>query len=157
MTYDEWQAAVVWALKVERGWQFWVADLLAFGEQHYGDMYAHAMEATALSYQRLANMKNVARSVHPSRRRESLSFAHHQEVASLPATEQTQWLDKSEDERLTVSQLRSQIRNAKAGGNGHPIELWVAVQCYGPEDQAELAQRLRDEGRAVTLREKAST
>src|SRR5687768_6741520 len=69
VTYDEWEAAVVWAFRAEKSWKFWVADLLAFGEQQYGDMYTQAMEATNLGYQTLANMKNVARSVHSSRRR----------------------------------------------------------------------------------------
>jgi hypothetical protein len=100
-------------------------------------------------------MKNVARSVHFSRRRENLSFSHHQEVASLTPIEQTEWLDKAEDECLTAPQLRSQIRIAKAGRDGHPVELWVAVRCESPSDQLELARRLRGEGLFVVLRSKA--
>jgi hypothetical protein len=108
-TFYEWEAAFQWCQKVEKASQFWVGDLLAYGEHKYGEMYAQAMDATSHKYGTLANAAYVARRVDSSRRREHLSFGHHQEVAPLPPQEQTEWLDKAEVQELTIQQLRIHI------------------------------------------------
>jgi hypothetical protein len=59
----------------------------------YGEKYEALMAATGLSYQTIANTAMVAGKVELSRRRENLSFAHHTEVAALPAVEQDRLLD----------------------------------------------------------------
>jgi hypothetical protein len=148
-TFDEWAATFKWCQAVEKASPFWVGDLVAYGEQKYGEMYAQAMDATRYSYGTLANAAYVARRVESSRRREHLSFGHHQEVAPLPPQEQTEWLDKAEVQELTIQQLRIHIKAAAAESVGHPVELWLQVRCADVTDQNELAERLRGEGRAV--------
>ncbi|WP_202546701.1 hypothetical protein [Streptomyces sp. SID2119] len=49
------------------------------------------------------------------RRRESLSFGHHAEVASLPPTEADAWLDRSEQHRWSRNQLRINLRESRRG------------------------------------------
>ena len=46
--------------------------------------------------QTLANEKYVSSRFEISRRRESLSFSHHSEVAALEPKQQDDWLDKAE-------------------------------------------------------------
>ena len=148
-TFEEWDAVIKWAQDVEKASPFWIGDLLAYGEHKYGEKYSQAMDITNSSYGTLANAVYVARHVQSSRRRENLSFAVHQEVAPLPPAEQDFWLDKCEVEGLSQKQLRIQIKVAQAESGGHPVELWLMIGCSSVDDQMQLADRLRLEGRSV--------
>lgn len=148
-TFEEWTSAFGWSQAVEKASPFWVGDLLAYGEHKYGEMYSQVMDNTSISYGTLANAVYVARNVQVSRRRENLPFAIHQEVAPLPPAEQDAWLDKCEVEGLSHKQLRILIKVAKAETIGQPIELWLMVKCSSVDDQTQLADRLRREGRSV--------
>jgi len=70
---------------IEAGIQWTVGDWFNMGERIYGEMYSQVMDASKLAYGTLANYKYVASKVEFSRRRENLSYSHHQEVASLAA------------------------------------------------------------------------
>jgi hypothetical protein len=61
---------------------------LIHGENAYSGRYRDAIEQTSLDYQTLRNYAWVARSLPLSRRRDTLSFAHHAEVARPPECEQ---------------------------------------------------------------------
>jgi hypothetical protein len=145
-TFEEWEAAITWAQQAERASPWWVADLLAIGESSYGDMYTQAIETTGLRYGTLANYVSVARSVEMSRRRELLSFSHHQEVAALAVAEQDYWLDCAETDQLSVKELRRRIQDTKAKPAPASIEYWVYACCWSVEDQQRLAAQLRAEG-----------
>jgi len=56
-----------------------------------------------------------------SRRRKDLSFSHHESVAALAPDEQEQWLDEAERHGLTVNQLRSELRQARAVERTHEV------------------------------------
>jgi hypothetical protein len=61
----------------------------------------------------------VARAFGTSRRRETLTFTHHREAASLPAVEADALLDEAEAEGWSTRQLRTEVaerRNAAANG-----------------------------------------
>jgi hypothetical protein len=150
-TFEEWQAATEWAKACEKGSPWWVGDLLALGEATYGEMYTQALDATGYKYQTLVNMKNVARSVQSNRRRETLSFAHHAEVAALLPEEQTAWLDLAEGQSLTVQQLRLRIRKAKADATGRQLEYWLEVKCDSVADREQLAAELQQQGYSVLV------
>jgi hypothetical protein len=59
---------------------------------------------------RLRNYAWVARQVPLSRRRDSLSFGYHAEVAALAQAEQDFWLRKAEELSWPVRQLRQEVR-----------------------------------------------
>jgi len=61
----------------------------------------------------LKNLSWVAWQIPESRRRENLSFSHHQEVAPLSEEEQEHWFDKAEKEHCSVKKLRAEIATAK--------------------------------------------
>ena len=57
------------------------------------------------------------------RRRDSLSFGHHAEVAALPEAEQDYWLRKAEQLGWPVKRLRSQVpasHDERAAGDSSP-------------------------------------
>lgn len=91
-----------------------LGDWLAFGEKAYPGRYRHAIEQTSLDYQTLRNYAWVARQFVMSRRRDTLTFAHHAEVAALPEPEQDFWLRKAEEHQWPVKQLRRQVRASLA-------------------------------------------
>lgn len=65
--------------------------------------------------QTLQNEATVARAFPHDERREGLTFSHHAEVANVKSkAERKKWLDKAEDEGLTVAKLRKEIADAKA-------------------------------------------
>lgn len=92
------------------GW--WIGDWLRYGNAAYGERYARAAKITGYDTQTLMNMVYVASQVDVSRRRESLSWSHHAEVAALADDEQQHWLEHAEARRLSVRDLREEIRRA---------------------------------------------
>lgn len=89
-----------------------LGDWLAYGERTYGGRYRDAIEATSLDYQTLRNYAWVAKRFSLSRRRDSLSLAHHAEVAALPEAEQDFWLRKAEQLDWSVKLLRLEVRKS---------------------------------------------
>jgi hypothetical protein len=93
------------------GW--WIGDWLRFGNAAYGERYVRAARVTGYDIQTLMNMVYVASHIDPSRRREGLSWSHHAEVACLSPAEQDRWLDRAEEERLSVRCLRQELRRER--------------------------------------------
>jgi hypothetical protein len=91
-----------------------LGDWLVFGQAAFAGRYREAVVQTSLDYQTLRNYAWVAGRFAVSRRRDSLSFGHHAEVAALPEPEQDFWLRKAEEHRWPVKQLRRQVRASLA-------------------------------------------
>jgi hypothetical protein len=92
---------------------WWLGDWLVYGEHAYGDRYKQAIADTSLSYQTLRNYAWMARTFPVSRRRDTLSFGHHVEVAALPEDEQDVWLVRAEQLHWSCNKLRRALRAAK--------------------------------------------
>lgn len=149
-TFEEWIEAATWAQGVEHASPWWVADLLVYGEDEFGERYAQAIEATGLKVGTLMNMAYVARYVAKSRRREGVPFTFYQDLASLPAPEQEYWLNKCEEGSLTRSELRAQLKKAASTGDWHTVDdWWLMVHCEDAFDMDRLVGRMESEGRAV--------
>jgi hypothetical protein len=103
---------------IGRGVGWWIGDWLRFGNHRFGEKYAQASRITGYDSQTLMNMAYVASRVDPSRRREKLSWSHHAEIAAIEPEEQDQWLDLAEACRLSVHDMRLQLRNASKPGRG---------------------------------------
>lgn len=103
------------------GW--WVGDWIRYGNARFGEKYARAEKLTLYDRQTLMNMAYVAARFEISRRRETLSWSHHAELAALTAEEQEHWLDLAEQERLSVRCLRGELRLRKDGGKDVPSTI----------------------------------
>jgi len=114
-----------------------LGDWLAFGERAFAGRYRQAIEATCLDYQTLRNYAWVARRFGMSRRRDTLSFGHHAEVAGLPEAEQEYWLRKAEE----LGWSRNQIR--------HEVRASLRERNAGRPDSGELPAERPDDGSAV--------
>jgi hypothetical protein len=110
LSFEKWLriGEVLATVRTSSAWC--LGDWLAYGEMAYSGRYRDAIKQTSLDYQTLRNYAWVARRFPISRRRESLSFGHHAEVASLPEPEQDFWLRKAEGLGWSTSHLRREVR-----------------------------------------------
>lgn len=110
MEYDDWAAIARKLALFVNAPRWWVGDWVNYGEEAYGLKYQEALALTDLTYQAIADLAYVAGRIELSRRRESLSVAHHREVAPLSPEEQDRWLDRAEAEGWTRDNLRAAIQ-----------------------------------------------
>jgi hypothetical protein len=96
---------------MSRASQWWIGDWLRYGHERYRHRYVNAAKITGYESQTLMNLAYVSR-IEVSRRRERLSWSHHAEVAALPPEEQDSWLHLAQDKRLSVRDLRAELRRA---------------------------------------------
>jgi hypothetical protein len=114
LPFEAWVAVGTQLSAVATSSAWCLGDWLAYGQDAYRSRYEKAVEGTGLDYQTLRNYVWVARRFELSRRRETLSFGHHAEVASLPEPEQDFWLRKAEELGWSTSRLRRQVRASLA-------------------------------------------
>lgn len=95
---------------IHRASRFWIGDWLTFGEDTYHEKVAQSMDVTGLEFETLANIASVCRRVPASRRRESLTFGHHTEVASQEPDRQETLLAEAEEQGWSVRALREAIQ-----------------------------------------------
>lgn len=113
---DGWAAVGRRLLRVDQVMKWWLGDWAAFGERKYGALKEFA-EANGIDYGTLRNHAWVSGAVELSRRRDTLGWSKHAEVAALKPQEQTEWLAKAETEHLPVAGLRQQIRLSQGESN----------------------------------------
>ena len=114
LSFEEWQSAGNRLSGMVSSSCWWLGDWLVYGKEHYDGRYELGARNAGLQYQTLRNYAWVARSYAVSRRRATLSFQHHQELASLAIEEQDEWLQRAEDYSWSTKQLRSAIRSQRS-------------------------------------------
>lgn len=112
-TFPQWKEAGTQIRRFEGAVAWWVGDWLNYGERRWGEKYEEAAAATGLENGTLRQCKWVAGAVDLSRRRDKLSFAHHQEIASLDPVAGDALLDEAEREGWNVKQLREKVAESK--------------------------------------------
>lgn len=114
----EWKRIGEQISLVSNASSWWLGDWLVYGQEKYPDRYRIAISEAALDYQTLRNYAWVARKFPLSRRRDTLSFQHHLEVASLPESDQDIWLERAVRFKWSKAELRRRI---KASADGSEI------------------------------------
>lgn len=129
ITIEEWKDLGQCLKQVEGSVQFWIGDWARFGDKKgfTGKLLDRAVyneleELTGLDRGTLKNYKSIADNVKPSLRNDSLSFNHHVEVAKLPEEQQIEFLQKAADEKMSVRELRQEIRESQHSDK-KPTEL----------------------------------
>lgn len=123
-TLDQWVEYGQVLVDASSALQWAIGDWINYGESRHdwGEKYTQALSAFQYKYEYLRNIAWVARSFDVSRRRDTLTFSHHQEVAPLDQPTQDKLLDKAEQEGLTRDQLRDEKRR-ETGQGTHGDEL----------------------------------
>lgn len=122
---------------------WWLGDWLIYGKEKFPDRYKSAIENTSLDYQALRNYAWVCRRFPSTRRRATLGFQHHAEVASLYPDEQEEWLDKAEALRWSMHEFRLQLR---VGGPGNHSQSGGSAKLM-----LEITSEQRERWRAAAI------
>jgi hypothetical protein len=140
MPMDDWRnlGQQIFVISDSSGW--WLGDWLVYGQSQYPDRYRTAVAETSLGYQTLRNYAWVARRFSVSRRRSTLSFQHHAEVASMAEEEQDKWLNRADKFRWSRNELRRRIRATQSIERTTKGEQRVQVQV---QVHAQTTQRAR--------------
>lgn len=137
--YEKWRELGRAFGAVKRTTSFLIGDWLNFGDRVYGDLtYNDASELTGLTPETLMNYASVCRKVARRRRREALSFAHHQAVASMEPQEQIEWLTRAEEQGWFRADLRREIAESRAPAAEAAASQTQLVPPVPPEVPAEI-------------------
>lgn len=130
----QWAAAGRRIGAVGRCIQWLLGDWIAYGNTKFGERYARASKITGYDAQTLMNMVYVALRFPISRRRESLSWSHHETLAAMDPDEQDHWLTEVSKHRWSVSDLRMMLRavRKKEGDSEIPGEPSDFSPASGP-------------------------
>jgi hypothetical protein len=134
LDFAEWIAAGRLLGGMSRCSQWGLGDWIRYGNTKFGERYSRAAKITGYDRQTLMNMVYVSSRFEISRRRENLSWSHHETVAALPAEEQEHWLDLASTQELSHRDLRGALRTSRADGK--------AVTEEAPEGVSEDTQAL---------------
>jgi hypothetical protein len=111
-----------WALEgrriglMGRGSPWWIGDWLLYGTARWGEMYVTAAKITGYDRKSLRNMRYVSSRFDLSLRRDNLSWSHHALLASFDPEAQCYWLERAIGDRLSVEDLRGELRAERRGG-----------------------------------------
>jgi hypothetical protein len=173
---DQWATLLRAVARDHASCRWKIGDLARHGEVRYGHMYDRVTAETGLSYSSIATAKSLAGKFEICRRRQSVSWGHHAEVAGLPVAEQDRLLDLAEQNgwsRDTLREAASRIRPAarqpiirleitrtESPLVGRPVQTTstvITVPSRVPASEPEvtplamLPQRYRDEVHSPTV------
>jgi hypothetical protein len=117
---DAWEGMLRLVAQYGSASQWWIGDALVHGEIFHREgekEYQRAIAVTGFAEATLKQFKHVASRFPKERRRASLPWSHHLEVASLSREAQETWLIRAEAERMT----RQELRDALAGLAGQTV------------------------------------
>jgi DNA modification methylase len=119
VSLSEWKELGQNLKQIEGCVQFWIGDWARFGDKKgftgkYTDpkVYDELEEITGLDRKTVKQYKRVAENT-SSNRLDDLSFTHHIEVAKLSPEKQEAFLKKASEEKLSVRDLRNEIKKAE--------------------------------------------
>ena len=113
--FTEWERAVAVIVSMGQSVMWWLGDAIRYGETQYGEMYAQAIDATALDVDTLRHVVWTCEHVPEWARRPKLPFWHHREVATLEPDDQVELLAKAEHEHWTRQTLREAAQRQRNG------------------------------------------
>jgi len=146
LSFDRWLSVGRRLSDISSSSAWCLGDWLVYGEVAFDGRYRDAIEQTALDYQTLRNYAWVVRRFCLSRRRDSLSFGHHAEVAALPEVEQDFWLGKAEEFGWSAKRLRREVRASlsERSASGSPSRPGDSrPDCRADETQAMACLQIR--------------
>jgi hypothetical protein len=139
----EWVVAGQRLGAMNRCSQWWLGDWLRYGTSRWGEKYKEAARITGYDVQTLRNIAYVAGHLEVSRRRDNLTWSHHAEVCALDRDEQERWLDLAADQRMSVADLRIEIRSSRRGAEDQGTHGKVAgplVTCPQCDHRFEVSK-----------------
>lgn len=100
--------------------QWWIGDWVRYGTARWGEKYVEAARVTGYDTASLRNMAWVASRFDLSLRNGKLTWSHHVLLAPFDADAQREWLRRASEERLSVADLRLELRALRNGDQESP-------------------------------------
>lgn len=139
VTFEECQGALDHALGLGDAVRWWVGDLLLFAEARWGEEHAQLIDGLRLSEHQVRRYRVAAERIAPSRRRENLSFSHHEAVLTLDPPDQARLLNLAATSRMTLDALRDAVRDHKAFEEPEPRRRVTVI----PASEVDAARGVR--------------
>jgi hypothetical protein len=137
-TFEEWVEVGRSLASANKVLQWWIGDWWGSGSHRYGERAKVAAEGIfGRDFGSLRNLASVARAFETSRRRDTLSFTHHAEVASLDPNLADELLERAERDNWSTRDIRAEaaiVRDAPTYARLQPtdsrsVELeWSALR-----------------------------
>jgi hypothetical protein len=124
--HSEWLATGRRLGAIGRCSQWWIGDWIRYGASKWGEKYAEAARVTGYDVASLRNMAWVASRFDLSLRNDKLTWSHHVLLAPLESDAQREWLRRASEERLSVADLRLELRALRGAGPKPPTETRIA-------------------------------
>lgn len=122
ITWEQYENLGEFLSALGRAYPFWVGDFLLYGEEIFGEQFSQIEASLPQSAHTLVNYRSVCKRVPRSRRRSSLSFSVHAEVAYLEPRERDRWLEQAERNDWKREQMREALHHARlVSGNSGPM------------------------------------
>lgn len=118
LDHSDWLATGRRLGAIGRCSQWWIGDWVRYGTARWGEKYAEAARVTGYDIASLRNMAWVASRFDLSLRNDKLTWSHHVLLAPLDAGDQRRWLQRASEERLSVADLRLELRALREGVAG---------------------------------------
>lgn len=128
----EWLSAGRRLGAIGRCSQWWIGDWIRYGTARWGERYVEAARVTGYDVATLRNMAWVASQFDLSLRSDKLTWSHHVLLAPLDPDEQRRWLAHAQDQRLSVADLRTELRRTR-GAEAKALESSAAEARSGTE------------------------
>lgn len=112
---SEWLATGRRLGAIGRCSQWWIGDWIRYGTTRWGEKYSEAARVTGYDVASLRNMAWVASQFDLSLRSDKLSWSHHVLLAPLEEDEQRRWIANAVEQRLSVADLRLELRAGRRG------------------------------------------
>jgi hypothetical protein len=137
LDHSDWLATGRRLGAIGRCSQWWIGDWVRYGTAKWGEKYAEAARVTGYDIASLRNMAWVASRFDTSLRNDKLTWSHHVLLAPLEPDEQRAWLLRASEERLSVADLRLELRglrggedrDSSGGGNGRVSKRGKVSVC----------------------------
>ncbi len=129
--HSDWLAAGRRLGAIGRCSQWWIGDWVRYGTTRWGEKYAEAARVTGYDVASLRNMAWVASRFDLSLRNDKLTWSHHVLLAPLESSEQRQWLQRAGEERLSVADLRIELRSLRDNDDKSPGDAVATAQDSG--------------------------
>src|SRR6516164_844769 len=106
--------------EISSGIMWWLGDWIRFADEKWGETYDEAI-SLGFAYQTALNAVSVAKKFEFSRRRENLSWGHHQAVAYLEEPFADGFLDDAITHKWSQKEIRKQVADFRANNSKYPI------------------------------------
>ena len=98
---------------MEKCVRWWLGDAIAAADKRHGAA-KKAAQLAGISHGSARDCSSLSEKFEVSRRRDTLSWSHHREVASLEPDDQDKFLDYAEEQKLSKQALRTEVQAHKA-------------------------------------------